>query len=159
MRGKRAKTLLVILSLVVAIMSTMTRPAYAQSRSMGSNLLKVGDSTVKRIMPVPESDSTYADADYTEVHFRQNKADLDLDYMDNGKSLEGSLAFLLSGWIIAACYCSAGGLTGGTVAVWLAGVAVSCVAEFFNEQIHLDDNFTIPLLFGAVAQWLPRLFS
>lgn len=88
MRGKRAKTLLVILSLVVAIMSTMTRPAYAQSRSMGSNLLKVGDSTVKRIMPVPESDSTYADADYTEVHFRQNKADLDLDYMDNGKSLE-----------------------------------------------------------------------
>ncbi len=88
MRGKRAKTLLVILSLVVAILSTMTRPAYAQSRSMGSNLLKVGDSTVKRIMPVPESDSTYADADYTEVHFRQNKADLDLDYMDNGKSLE-----------------------------------------------------------------------
>lgn len=88
MRGKRAKTLLVILSLVVAIMSTMTRPAYAQSRSMGSNLLKVGDSTVKRIMPVPESDSTYADADYTEVHFRQNKADLDLDYMDNGKSLQ-----------------------------------------------------------------------
>ncbi len=88
MRGKRTKTLLVILSLVVAILSTMTRPAYAQSRSMGSNLLKVGDSTVKRIMPVPESDSTYADADYTEVHFRQNKADLDLDYMDNGKSLQ-----------------------------------------------------------------------
>ena len=88
MRGKRAKTLFVILSLVVAILSTMTRPAYAQSRSMGSNLLKVGDSTVKRIMPVPESDSTYADADYTEVHFRQNKADLDLDYMDNGKSLQ-----------------------------------------------------------------------
>lgn len=88
MRGKRTKTLLVILSLVVAILSTMTRPAYAQSRSMGSNLLKVGDSTVKRIMPVPESDSTYADADYTEVHFRKNKADLDLDYMDNGKSLQ-----------------------------------------------------------------------
>lgn len=71
----------------MAILSTMTRPAYAQSRSMGSNLLKVGDSTVKRI-PVPESDSTYADAYYTEVHFRQNKADLDLDYMDNGKSLQ-----------------------------------------------------------------------
>ena len=77
----------------------------------------------------------------------------------NGKSLEGSLAFLLSGWIIAACYCAAGGLSGGTVAVWLAGVAVSCVAEFFNEQIHLDDNFTIPLLFGAVAEFLPRLLA
>ena len=77
----------------------------------------------------------------------------------NGKSLEGSLAFLLSGWIIAACYCAAGGLPGSVLAVWLGAVAVSCVAEFFNEQIHLDDNFTIPLLFGAVAQWLPRLFQ
>ena len=76
-----------------------------------------------------------------------------------GKSLEGSLAFLLTGWIIAACYCAAGGLTGGTVAVWLAGVALSCIAEFFNEQIPLDDNFTIPLLFGAVAEFLPRLLS
>ena len=77
----------------------------------------------------------------------------------NGKSLEGSLAFLLSGWIIAACYCAAGELPGSLLAVWLGAVAVSCVAEFFNEQIHLDDNFTIPLLFGAVAQWLPRLFQ
>lgn len=77
----------------------------------------------------------------------------------NGKSLEGSLAFLLSGWSIAACYCAAGGLPGSVLAVWLGAVAVSCVAEFFNEQIHLDDNFTIPLLFGAVAQWLPRLFQ
>ena len=77
----------------------------------------------------------------------------------NGKSLEGSLAFLLSGWIIAACYCAAGGLPGTTLAIWLGAVVVSCVAEFFNEQIHLDDNFTIPLLFGAVAQFLPRLFS
>ena len=77
----------------------------------------------------------------------------------NGKSLEGSMAFLLSGWIIAACYCAAGGLPGSVLAVWLGAVAVSCAAEFFNEQIHLDDNFTIPLLFGAVAQWLPRLFQ
>ena len=77
----------------------------------------------------------------------------------NGKSLEGSLSFLLTGWIIAAGFCFAGGLPGATLAVWLFGVFVSCIAEFFNEQIHLDDNFTIPLLFGAVAQWLPRLFS
>ena len=77
----------------------------------------------------------------------------------NGKSLEGSLAFLLTGWIIAACFCLAGGLPGATMVVWLGGVAVSCVAEFFNEQIHMDDNFTIPLLFGAVAEFLPRLLQ
>ena len=77
----------------------------------------------------------------------------------NGKSLEGSLSFLLTGWVIAACFCLAGGLPGSVLAVWLGGVAVSCAAEFFNEQIHLDDNFTIPLLFGAVAEFLPRLLS
>ena len=50
---------------------TITIPAFAQVRSISSNLLKVGDATVKRIMPAPESDSTYADADFTEVHFKQ----------------------------------------------------------------------------------------
>lgn len=68
--------------------SAMTVPAVAQIRSISDNLLTVGDSTVKRIMPKPESDSTYADADYTEVHFRQNKADLDLNYMGNRKALQ-----------------------------------------------------------------------
>ena len=75
----------------------------------------------------------------------------------NGKSLEGSLAFLLTGWIIAAGFCLAGGYSNAVLAVWLLGVLVSCVAEFFNEQIHLDDNFTIPLMFGAVAEFLPML--
>lgn len=69
-------------------MVTITIPAFAQVRSISSNLLKVGDATVKRIMPAPESDSTYADADFTEVHFKQNKADLDLNYMDNGRALQ-----------------------------------------------------------------------
>ena len=77
----------------------------------------------------------------------------------NGKSLEGSLSFLLSGWIIAAGFCFVGSLPGTTLVIWLFGVLVSCIAEFFNEQIHLDDNFTIPLLFGAVAEFLPRLLA
>ena len=73
---------------VMMVVSTMTNPVHAQIRSISDNLLKVGDSTVKRIMPIPESDSTYADADYTEIHFRQNKADLDTTYMDNQRSLK-----------------------------------------------------------------------
>ena len=72
----------------------------------------------------------------------------------NGKSLEGSLAFLLVGCVIAVCYCLAGDLPGTATAIWLAGVAAACIAEFFNEQIHLDDNFTIPLIFGVIAQFL-----
>ena len=85
---RKAKTLFYIFATVLAVFfSAMTRPAHAQIRSISDNLLKVGDSTVKRIMPKPESDSAYADADYTEIHFRKNKADLELDYMDNRLAL------------------------------------------------------------------------
>ena len=77
----------------------------------------------------------------------------------NGKSLEGSLAFLLTGCIIAVGYGLAGNLSGATMAIWLGGVTAACVAEFFNEQIHLDDNFTIPLIFGAAAEFLPLVLQ
>ena len=89
-----------------------------------------------------------------------NPANYPIDYhCIGGADRTGSLSFLLTGWIIAVCFCLAGGLSGATLTVWLAGVAVSCIAEFFNEQIHLDDNFTIPLLFGAVAEFLPLLLQ
>lgn len=84
---KKATLLSVLTTAFMVVASTMMSPVHAQIRSISDNLLKVGDSTVKRIMPIPESDSTYADADYTEIHFRQNKADLDTTYMDNQRSL------------------------------------------------------------------------
>ena len=84
---KKATLLSVLTIAFMVVASTMMSPVHAQIRSISDNLLKVGDSTVKRIMPIPESDSTYADADYTEIHFRQNKADLDTTYMDNQRSL------------------------------------------------------------------------
>ena len=85
---RKARTIYTILATVLFVfLGTLSRPAQAQIRSISDNLLKVGDSTVKRIMPKPESDSAYADADYTEIHFRKNKADLELDYMDNRLAL------------------------------------------------------------------------
>jgi len=75
----------------------------------------------------------------------------------NGKSAEGSAAFLLVAWTIVCGFCLAGGLSGGATAVWMAAAAVSCAAEFFNEQIHLDDNFSIPLCFGVIAEFAPSL--
>ena len=85
--GKRTlkDTFRFAIMLIISIITTCS--TYAQSHSIGSRLLAVGDTLVYRVMPKPISDSIYVATDYTEIHFRVNKADLDIDYMDNGYSL------------------------------------------------------------------------
>lgn len=76
-----------IYTVISALLAIMAMPVHAELHSMSDNLLQVGDTVVKRIMPKPESDSMYVATDYTEIHFKLNKADLDISYMDNGLSL------------------------------------------------------------------------
>ncbi len=76
----------------------------------------------------------------------------------NGKSLEGVLAFLAVGWLVT-------GLAGlllfhYTAAVYLGaflGVALASMAELFNKELHVDDNFSIPLVLGGMIR-LSMLF-
>lgn len=86
MFGKKRKYLYVFVA-VMALLNTITVPVYSQVRYISENLLKVKDTYVKRILPIIESDSTYADADYTEVHFKQNDANLDIFHMNNRMAL------------------------------------------------------------------------
>ena len=72
---------------LVALSVLLTVNLSAQSHSQADNLLAVGDTVVKRIMPKPISDSSYVATDYTEIHFRLNNAKLDISYMDNGLSM------------------------------------------------------------------------
>ena len=90
MRTQKKRTFRYILHLVAALVlcSAMTLQASAQIHSQAENLLVVGDSIVRRIMPKPISDSAYVSTDYTEIHFRSNKADLDVKYMENKAALE-----------------------------------------------------------------------
>lgn len=74
-------------AVMLVLCITLTVSAYAESRTMADKLLTVGDTTVRRIMPLPISDSTYVSTDYTEIHFRVNKSALDIDYMDNAYAL------------------------------------------------------------------------
>ena len=129
----------------MAIMNAITAPVHAQIRSISDNLLKVGDSTVKRIMPAPESDSTYADADFTEVHFRQNKADLDLDYMDNGRALQHLHRVLDSLGLenIAAVEIIAQSSPDGLLSrnEWLTEHRSEVILEYMNEHFPELKNF------------------
>ena len=84
---KRSLFLIHVIAVIMVLISMVNTPTYAQRRSKADYLLHVGDTIVQRIMPKPESDSMYVATDYTEIHFRLNKADLDIEYMDNGISL------------------------------------------------------------------------
>ncbi|MCQ2379170.1 MAG: hypothetical protein MJ016_08235 [Victivallaceae bacterium] len=73
----------------------------------------------------------------------------------NGKSLEGFLAFLIAGSIAFALFYSFSGLApmrviGLSVAAALAGA----FAEFFEKKIHIDDNFSIPVVAGLTVRLL-----
>ena len=142
---KKIRLLFAILVSVMAIMNVITAPVHAQIRSISDNLLKVGDSTVKRIMPAPESDSTYADADFTEVHFRQNKADLDLDYMDNGRALQHLHRVLDSLGLenIAAVEIIAQSSPDGILSrnEWLTEHRSEVILEYMNEHFPELKNF------------------
>ncbi len=76
------------LPLLAAIFSAtgMLSPVNAQIR-YSESLLPVRDTVVKRILPIPASDSSYIATDYTEIHFRLNKPELDISYMDNGLAM------------------------------------------------------------------------
>lgn len=81
------RKILTIAMAVMGLFSAITVPAYSQVNYLSENLLKVKDTYVKRILPIIESDSIYAGADYTEVHFKQNDASLDIFHMNNRMAL------------------------------------------------------------------------
>ena len=69
----------------------------------------------------------------------------------NGKSYEGVAAFICAGFpavllVLQLC----GALVRPLVWGALAGVVLAAVAELFEKQLHIDDNFSIPAVVGAV---------
>ena len=68
----------------------------------------------------------------------------------NGKSWEGVVAFIFCGYGALALVSF---LAGAVWIFYLAGipaVLLAAAAELFEKQLHLDDNFTIPMCVGLV---------
>ena len=83
---RRTLTRRALFILVSALFACICTPVLSESGIESGKTFMVGDSLVKRIMPKPASKSIYVATDYTEIHFRLNKADIDISYMDNGLS-------------------------------------------------------------------------
>ena len=76
----------------------------------------------------------------------------------NGKSWEGFASFILAGFCALSIVLSILGLF---YAFWfwgLIGVILAAVAELFQKQLKVDDNFSIPLCVGAVLYLAFRFF-
>ncbi|MBO5762710.1 MAG: phosphatidate cytidylyltransferase [Lentisphaeria bacterium] len=74
----------------------------------------------------------------------------------NGKSLEGVAAFLLAGYAGAAVCLALCNMPGIFFLMAAPGVLLAAIAELFEKQIRLDDNFSIPLAMGGMLSlgWL-----
>lgn len=68
----------------------------------------------------------------------------------NGKSLEGSIAFALIGYLALAIVMLIAHVPQRFFIWGIAAVLLADVVELFQKQLRLDDNFSIPLSVGAV---------
>jgi dolichol kinase len=69
----------------------------------------------------------------------------------NGKSLEGTLAFVLTGVLAAGVCISAVGVS-SLLPYVLPAVILAALAELFQKQLKVDDNFSIPLVTAGFLQ-------
>ena len=67
----------------------------------------------------------------------------------NGKSLEGTLAFVVTGFAVVLIGFAFGAYPWQVLLGGVSGVVVAALLELFNCELHLDDNLSIPLAVGA----------
>ena len=78
----------------------------------------------------------------------------------NGKSLEGCLAFFVTGTLVMVAGFLAFAYPPLVLAGGLLGIVAATLLELFNCELHLDDNFTIPLAAGGgllIGEYLTKL--
>ena len=76
----------------------------------------------------------------------------------NNKSWEGVIAFVIVGYGALAAVLAIASAHGGFYVAGIVAVLLAAVAELFEKQLRLDDNFSIPLCVGLVlfaATFLP----
>ncbi len=75
----------------------------------------------------------------------------------NGKSVEGVVAFCAAGIIFAIVLLACGNLLSVKTALGaVVGVVLASMAELYEKQLHVDDNFSIPAVSGLFL-WLSTL--
>lgn len=67
---------------------------------------------------------------------------------NTAKSVEGTAAFLLSGWAVVCIFAALFQPDGGFVLRGATGVFIAMWAELYEDRLKIDDNLSIPLIIG-----------
>lgn len=67
----------------------------------------------------------------------------------NGKSLEGFIAFIAASAIVVLVCAMIFNYAAVVICGACIGIILASLAELFEKNIHVDDNFSIPLITGA----------
>lgn len=78
----------------------------------------------------------------------------------NGKSLEGTIGFITVSYLFLAAFILLLPDTGlSFTAAALISIPIVAVAEIYSKQIKIDDNLTIPIVFGLLMMILMKIFE
>ncbi len=77
----------------------------------------------------------------------------------NGKSLEGTLGFIAVSFLFLAVFAVVLDLDHRFIAASAVTIPLVAVAEIYSKQLKIDDNLTIPLVFGFLMLFFMFVFE
>ena len=150
----RYKKVPVITPLYEALFKNMLRESNGKFRPSGSPPYLASAAVTTLLFPLPYSIISFLCMMFGDTAAALIGRKFGKHKFFNGKSVEGCAAFLITGWIIVTgAYFITETFSWIVLVCGLAGVVIAMVAELFNEELHLDDNFSIPLIVGGTF-WL-----
>ena len=150
----RYKQVPVITPLYEALFKNMLRESNGKFRPSGSPPYLASAAVTTLLFPLPYSIISFLCMMFGDTAAALIGRKFGKHKFFNGKSVEGCAAFLITGWaIVTGAYFITKTFSWIVLVCGLAGVVIAMIAELFNEELHLDDNFSIPLIVGG-SFWL-----
>jgi len=146
----RYKKVPVITPLYEALFKNMLRESHGKFRPSGSPPYLASAAVTSLLFPLPFSIISFLCMMFGDTAAALIGRKFGKHKLFNGKSIEGCAAFLITDFMIVIGAFLILKFSWILMVCGLVGVIIAMFAELFNEELHLDDNFSIPLLIGGM---------
>lgn len=154
----RYKKVPVITPLYEALFKNMLRESNGKFRPSGSPPYLASAAVTSLLFPLPFSIISFLCMMFGDTAAALIGRKFGKHKLFNGKSLEGCAAFLITDFMIVIGAFLILKFSWILMVCGLVGVIIAMFAELFNEELHLDDNFSIPLSVGGMF-WIGLLLA